>query len=387
VIAENAYTPEIVNQVVDYAFTEKVYGEQARREQVFEEVDGMSDIKLHILCSEFDALSKFALPRHTICGESAKLRRLRQLLPSLQRDGHRMLIYSQWSDMLDILEELCLELQMDYSRLDGRTPVPDRQKIIDDFNDDASVPICLMSTRGKHTSNPSWINQVPECLCEILLVFTAGVGINLLGADTVIFHDVDINPQNDHQAESRCYRLGQTRTVTVYKMFTDDTVDSAIADIAIRSDTSLQIRRSDVDVDDMQLDGGSAAAAAASGGGGGEEQVAWKNVVSEALDGLGLFEGDCDTMQQDTEKDQPTAAAAAPAARASPQLTRASEGAAAAASGSAGGGRRLSSRQRKPAAEVATLMDMGFGQNACEEALRKAKGDYNQALSELIGET
>ena len=150
-IAENAYTPEIVNQVVDYAFTEKVYGEQARREQVFEEVDGMSDIGLHILCSEFDALSKFALPRRTICGESAKLRRLRQLLPSLQRDGHRMLIYSQWSDMLDILEELCLELQMDYSRLDGRTPVPDRQKIIDDFNDDASVPICLMSTRGKHS--------------------------------------------------------------------------------------------------------------------------------------------------------------------------------------------------------------------------------------------
>jgi SNF2 family DNA or RNA helicase len=144
---------------------------------------------------------------------------------------------------------------MDYSRLDGRTPVPDRQKIIDDFNDDASVPICLMSTR-------------------------AGVGINLLGADTVIFHDVDINPQNDHQAESRCYRLGQTRTVTVYKMFTDDTVDAAIADIAIRSDTSLQIRRSDVDVDDMQLDGGGSA---------GEEQVAWKNVVSEALDGLGLF--------------------------------------------------------------------------------------------------
>ena len=63
-IAENAYTPEIINQVVDYAFTEKVYGEQARREQVFAEVDGMSDIELHVLCSEFDALNKFAVKKH-----------------------------------------------------------------------------------------------------------------------------------------------------------------------------------------------------------------------------------------------------------------------------------------------------------------------------------
>ena len=279
-LRQNSYTPEIIEKVVDFAFAQDVYGSQARREQVFDEVNSLSDIQLHVLCSEFEELNKYAIPRRTICGESAKLRRLRQLLPSLRREGHRMLVYSQWSDMLDILEELCLELNMDYQRLDGRTPVAERQQLIDDFNDDDAMPIFLLSTR-------------------------IGVGINLTGADTVIFHDVDVNPQNDHQAESRCYRIGQTRTVTVYKMFAEDTVDAKIADIAARIETRQQIRSSE-----MELDGASAASSSAES----DEQVrahvprlleqlhltrrplvaqvVWKDVVAEALDGLGLFKGE-----------------------------------------------------------------------------------------------
>ena len=232
-LRQNSYTPEIIEKVVDFAFAQDVYGSQARREQVFDEVNSLSDIQLHVLCSEFEELNKYAIPRRTICGESAKLRRLRQLLPSLRREGHRMLVYSQWSDMLDILEELCLELNMDYQRLDGRTPVAERQQLIDDFNNDDAMPIFLLSTR-------------------------IGVGINLTGADTVIFHDVDVNPQNDHQAESRCYRIGQTRTVTVYKMFAEDTVDAKIADIAARIETRQQIRSSE-----MELDGAAAASSSA----------------------------------------------------------------------------------------------------------------------------
>ena len=108
----------------------------------------------------------------------------------------------------------------------------------------------------------------------------------------VIFHDVHINPQNDRQAESRCYRLSQTRTVTIYKLFIEDSVDAAVADIADRADTSLQIRRSGVD--DMQIDDGgvasasnfSAGAAAVDGSG---TKTTWKGVVSEALSDVGLF--------------------------------------------------------------------------------------------------
>ena len=144
-LRQNSYTPEIIEKVVDFAFAQDVYGAQARREQVFDEVNSLSDIQLHLLCCEFEELNKYAIPRRTICGESAKLRRLRQLLPSLRREGHRMLVYSQWSDMLDILEELCLELNMDYQRLDGRTPVAERQQLIDDFNNDDAMPIFLLA--------------------------------------------------------------------------------------------------------------------------------------------------------------------------------------------------------------------------------------------------
>jgi SWI/SNF-related matrix-associated actin-dependent regulator 1 of chromatin subfamily A len=269
---ENVYTAEVITQIVDFATKENVYGAQARREQVFDEVDAMTDIELHVLCSdpEFDELTQFAIPRRTICGESAKLRRLRQLLPALQKDGHRMILFSQWSDMLDILEEMCLELQMDCCRLDGRTPVSDRQQLVDEFNANDTIPICLMTTR-------------------------AAVGINLVGADTVIFHDVNVLPQQDRQAESRCYRLGQTRTVTIYKLSVEDTVDAAVADVADRSDTSLQIHRSGVQLEsDMQIDSGggasggtstTAAAAAAAAA----EKVPWKDVVLQSLTGLGLF--------------------------------------------------------------------------------------------------
>ena len=58
--------------------------------------------------------------------------------------------------------------------------------------------------------------------------------MNLTGADTCIFHDLDFNPQNDRQAEDRCHRLGQTRPVTVYKLVAAETVDAKIAEIAMR---------------------------------------------------------------------------------------------------------------------------------------------------------
>ena len=106
----------------------------------------------------------------------------------------------------------------------------------------------------------------------------------------VIFHDVHMNPQNDHQAESRCYRLSQNRTVTIYKLFIEDTVDAAVADIADRADTSLQIRRSGVDdmqIDDRSVVSASFSAGAAVGDGSGTKST-WKGVVSEALSGVGL---------------------------------------------------------------------------------------------------
>ena len=75
----------------------------------------------------------------------------------------------------------------------GSTQVTDRQTIVDTFNNDKSIFACLLSTRA------------------------GGQGLNLTGADTVIIHDMDFNPQIDRQAEDRCHRSGQTKPVTIFR--------------------------------------------------------------------------------------------------------------------------------------------------------------------------
>jgi SWI/SNF-related matrix-associated actin-dependent regulator 1 of chromatin subfamily A len=143
--------------------------------------------------------------------ESGKARFLAQLLPELAARGSRPLIFSQWKIMLDVLEWVMAELKMSYFRLDGSTPVEERQALVDAYNAPGSTTFAfLLSTRA------------------------GGQGINLTGADTVILHDCDFNPQIDRQAEDRSHRLGQTRPVTVYRLVTQDTVDAKIVAIAER---------------------------------------------------------------------------------------------------------------------------------------------------------
>lgn len=76
----------------------------------------------------------------------------------------------------------------------------ERQAIVDAFNNDTSIFACLLSTRA------------------------GGQGLNLTGADTVVIHDMDFNPQIDRQAEDRCHRIGQTRPVTIYRSFKNPTL-------------------------------------------------------------------------------------------------------------------------------------------------------------------
>ncbi|GMH79941.1 hypothetical protein TL16_g08330, partial [Triparma laevis f. inornata] len=114
------------------------------------------------------------------------------------------LLFSQWTMCMDILECLLNSLGMKFFRLDGSTDIKERQDMIDEFNEDESISVFLLSTRA------------------------GGMGINLTAADTVIIHDLDFNPTVDLQAEDRCHRIGQTRPVTVYKLVTEGSVDEKI---------------------------------------------------------------------------------------------------------------------------------------------------------------
>jgi SWI/SNF-related matrix-associated actin-dependent regulator 1 of chromatin subfamily A len=247
----NGFSDSALQAIISYAHDNNVYGSQASREQVQTEVLSLSGVELHVLCSEFAELEKYCVAQRTICGQSAKFRWLRQRLPKLHRDGHRMLIFAQTSDALDLLEFLCLETKLDYCRMDGRTPVAERQGLVDTFNghgmESSDIPVFLLSTR-------------------------AAVGINLATADTAIFYDQDTNPANDSQALGRCYRLGQTRNVTVYRLVTENTVESTVAEIMKREEHARQLRR-----------GISNRKAAGGGDLHDHGNVAMKDIVTEAL--------------------------------------------------------------------------------------------------------
>ena len=114
--------------------------------------------------------------------------------------GDRVLIFSQWTTILNIMETFLDILGFAYFRIDGSTPVTERQPLIDAFNKaGCAVNIFLLSTRA------------------------GGMGINLTSANVVVMHDIDFNPQNDMQATARCHRIGQMNEVKVYRLLTRNT--------------------------------------------------------------------------------------------------------------------------------------------------------------------
>ncbi|KAK9106448.1 hypothetical protein Syun_022459 [Stephania yunnanensis] len=186
------------------------FGFECTLERVIEEMKSYNDFSIHrLLVSYIGTHAKGALQDDHVLS-SAKCNALAELLPSLKKSGHRVLIFSQWTSMLDILEWALDVIGVTYRRLDGSTQVTDRQTIVDMFNNDTSIFACLLSTRA------------------------GGQGLNLTGADTVIIHDMDFNPQIDRQAEDRCHRIGQTKPVTIYRLVTKGTVDENVYEIANR---------------------------------------------------------------------------------------------------------------------------------------------------------
>merc|ERR1719410_232528 len=135
------------------------------------------------------------------CG---KLQVLASLLGKLHTGGHRALIFTQMTKMLDVLEAFLNYHGYVYMRLDGSTKVETRQCLMERFNNDKKDFIFILSTRS------------------------GGVGINLTGADTVIFYDSDWNPTMDAQAQDRCHRIGQTRDVHIYRLVSERTVEENI---------------------------------------------------------------------------------------------------------------------------------------------------------------
>ena len=143
-----------------------------------------------------------------LVGASSKLQLLEVMLPMLQDRGHRVLIFSQFLDMLDIIEDFLDGLGLLHQRLDGSVSSLVKQRRIDEFNaPDSNLFAFLLSTRA------------------------GGVGINLATADTVLILDPDFNPHQDIQALSRAHRIGQKKKVLVFQLTTRSTAEEKIMQI------------------------------------------------------------------------------------------------------------------------------------------------------------
>lgn len=135
---------------------------------------------------------------------SGKLLVLDLMLAKLKSQGHKVLLFSTMTTILDKIEDYLLMRPYQYVRLDGTTKMEERKTRITDFNSDPNIFLFLISTRA------------------------GGVGLNLAAADTVIMYDSDWNPQMDIQAMARCHRIGQTKPIVIYKLCSKGTIDEII---------------------------------------------------------------------------------------------------------------------------------------------------------------
>ena len=143
--------------------------------------------------------------------ESGKLRILDKLLPRLHGQGSRVLIFSQMTRMLDILDDYCEMRRLSRCRIDGQTSCEDRDRQIEEFNSKGSPhSVFLLSTRA------------------------GGLGINLATADIVVLYDSDWNPQMDLQAQDRAHRIGQTKPVKVFRLVSEHTIEERILERALQ---------------------------------------------------------------------------------------------------------------------------------------------------------
>ncbi|CAG4955092.1 unnamed protein product [Parnassius apollo] len=142
--------------------------------------------------------------KNQLVSDAGKLTVLDSLLKRLKERGHRVLIYSQMTKMIDLLEEYMWHRKHKYMRLDGSSKISARRDMVADFQARTDIFVFLLSTRA------------------------GGLGINLTAADTVIFYDSDWNPTVDQQAMDRAHRLGQTKQVTVYRLICRGTIEERI---------------------------------------------------------------------------------------------------------------------------------------------------------------
>ncbi|KAF7288692.1 SNF2 family DNA-dependent ATPase [Mycena chlorophos] len=169
-------------------------------ELVKEDMSVMSDSELQYFCGTYKSIRKFAQDEN-IYLDSGKVAALLRLLAEFKAQQRKVLVFSQFTQVLDIIQAILKMKDIEFLVLTGTTPVDVRQSLVDEFSEREELDVFLLSTKA------------------------GGMGINLTAASVVVMFDQDFNPHNDRQAQDRAYRIGQKRDVEVIKLITRGTIE------------------------------------------------------------------------------------------------------------------------------------------------------------------
>ncbi|KEY67507.1 hypothetical protein S7711_02427 [Stachybotrys chartarum IBT 7711] len=178
--------------------------QQPDLKHLIQELKNSSDFELHLWCRDYPrVLRQFDIPEGAVVN-SGKVKKLLELVAQYQKNGDRVLVFSKFSRLIELLREVLSIEGVEHRVLMGNTLVAERQDLIDEFNENADIPVFLLTTGA------------------------GGTGINLTAANKVIIFDQSDNPQDDIQAENRAHRLGQTRDVEIIRLIASDTIEELV---------------------------------------------------------------------------------------------------------------------------------------------------------------
>lgn len=175
--------------------------------------DGFDKVQIHVLATltrlkQICCHPAIFAKEKAEMGDSSKYDLLLELLQTLVESGHKTVIFSQYTRMLQIMREDFEQRGISFSYLDGSTK--NRLEIVKEFNENPKIPVFLVSLKA------------------------GGTGLNLVGADTVIHYDMWWNPAVENQATDRVHRIGQKNSVSAYKLITLNTIEEKIVEMQRR---------------------------------------------------------------------------------------------------------------------------------------------------------
>ncbi|KAI0486337.1 SNF2 family N-terminal domain-containing protein [Xylaria cf. heliscus] len=227
------FTDEIVKKMVDILWDkcseEELYVQsKADRHKalLLENYMEKSDFQLHLECKHFEKyIGQFDIA-HRSWEDGPKVQKLLELVRSYMENGDRVLVFSRFDLVIDILRETLAFADIPYCELTGSTDISDRFPEIERFNENPDIPVFLLTTGA------------------------GGTGLNLTAANKIIIFDQSDNPQDDVQASNRAHRIGQTRDVEVIRLITRDSVEGLIFNSCVKKLMLARIVEGNVPAED-----------------------------------------------------------------------------------------------------------------------------------------